>query len=142
MVIAGKVTRSGFPKKKHLFLQRDYSFKGIDTKVPGVKRVLVPTCLGILIPWTQFCDLTIIIGRGKCLDALYSESTGGSMLFISRYSYIRPLSMTQCSFDPMTSPSVNSRSHEIIAFLPIRFDRTEADPVDGSSVFPSHSHID
>ena len=47
-----------------------------------------------------------------------------------------------CSFDPMTSPSGHSRSHEVIAFLPIRFDRTEIDPVDGSSVFPSHSHID
>ena len=38
--------------------------------------------------------------KRKCSNALHSESTSESMLIISRFSYIRPLSMTHMEFWP------------------------------------------
>ena len=56
----------------------------------------------------------------------FSESTGGSVLFISRYSYIRPLSMTRMQFWPN---DLSFRSFKVIwghiRFLPLTFDRIE-----------------
>ena len=60
---------------------------------------------------------------GKCCCD-FSESTNGSVLFISRYFYIRPLSMTRMQFDPKTSPLGYSRSYEVTSvFLPLTFYR-------------------
>ena len=46
-------------------------------------------------------------------------------MLISRYSYIRHLSMTQWRFDPMNSPSGHSRPYEVNKFSPLTFDRIE-----------------
>ena len=55
-----------------------------------------------------------------------SESTGGNVLFISRYSYIRPLSMTRMQFWPI---HLFFGSFEVIwgqiRFLHLTFDRIE-----------------
>ena len=63
---------------------------------------------------------------GNCSYAAYSESTSGNVLFISRHSYIRPLSMTRMQFWPNDLPF---RSFEVILghirFLPLTFDRME-----------------
>ena len=72
----------------------------------------------------QFWDLTLAMG--KCSYAVFFESTNGKVLFISRYSYIGPLSMTCIQFWP-NDPSF--RSFEVIwghiRFLPLTFDRIE-----------------
>ena len=56
----------------------------------------------------------------------FSESTSGNVLFISRHSYIGPLSMTRMQFWP-NDPFF--RSFKVIwghiRFLPVTFDRTE-----------------
>ena len=70
--------------------------------------------------WPQFYK-----AMGKCWNVLYFGSTSGSMLFISRYSYIRPFSMTHMQFDPMTSPSGYSRSCETKLVFASTFDRME-----------------
>ena len=64
---------------------------------------------------------------GKCSYAVFFECTSGNVLFISRYSYIGPLSMTRMQFWP-NDPSF--RSIEVIwahirFFLSLAFDRIE-----------------
>ena len=43
----------------------------------------------------------------------FSEIASEDVLYISRYIYIRSLSMAQCSYDTLTSPSDHSRSYEV-----------------------------
>ena len=74
----------------------------------------------------QFWDLTIIRQWGNVHMPFFSESTSGNVLFISRYSYIGPLSMTRMQFRP-NGPTF--RSFKVIwghiRFLPLTFDRIE-----------------
>ena len=63
---------------------------------------------------------------GKCSYAVFFESTSGNLLFMSRYSYIRPLSVTRMQFWP---DDFSFRSLEVIwghiRVLPLFFDRIE-----------------
>ena len=64
----------------------------------------------------------------RCSNALYSESTGGSMLIISRSSYITPLSVNHFRFWPNKRITLNCviRGHvRSNAFLPLTFDRKD-----------------
>ena len=74
----------------------------------------------------QFWDLTIIRQGENVHMPFFSESTSGNVLFISRYSYIRPISMTGMQFWPN---DLSFGSFEVIwdhnSFLPITFDRIE-----------------
>ena len=63
---------------------------------------------------------------GKCSYAVFSENVSGNVLFISRYSYIRLLSMTRMEFWPNC---LSFGSFEVtwgrIRLLPLTFDRIE-----------------
>ena len=74
----------------------------------------------------QFWDLTIIRSWQNVHMPFCSESTSGNVLFISRYSYIRALSMARMQFWPN---DLSFESLEVIwghiRFLPLSFDRIE-----------------
>ena len=65
---------------------------------------------------------------GKCSYAVYSKSTGGNVLFMSKYFYIRRLSMTRMQLWPN---DLSFRTLEVIwgqiRFLPLTFDRIEVE---------------
>ena len=84
--------------------------------------------LGIWFPWPEVRSIFWpghYKEMGKCLNASYSESMRDIMLVISRCLVSNHPRWPIYRFDPMTSPSGNSRSHEVKCFFAITFERIE-----------------
>ena len=118
--------------KKYLGFCRDYSFWVINMKLSGVYKGICTYKTHISEFWLQWPEVRSISwphhykARGKCWYAGYSKSTGGNVLFISRYSYNWPFLMTRVQFWPN---DLSFESFEVrwghIRFLPLTFDRIE-----------------
>ena len=109
-----------------------YSFYGISVKHSGVDMHISIYKAYVSEFWFRWPEVRSILWlhdykeMEECWHAIYSKSTTWSMLFISRFCYIRPLSMTYMQFWPS---DISFGFIKIIGgqirFWPLTFDRRE-----------------
>ena len=93
--------------KNYLGFRREYSFWGINMKLSGVDKSTSVYKTYISEFRFRWHGVRSILSphhykaMRKYSYAPFSESTSGNVLFISRYSYIRPLSITRMRFWPI-----------------------------------------
>ena len=146
-----QVRSSNLTKKKYLGFRRYYSLWGINMKLSGVDKSISTYKTYISKFWLRWPKVRSILrphrykARGKCSYAVFPKVRvgTGNVLFISRYSYIGPLSMTRMQFWPN---DLSFRSFEVIwghiRFWPLTFDGIEKERWDGPNMFLFHRRID